>query len=73
MDETKKFIYIVDDDASVRQALKMLILSAGMEVKTFELAKQYMSELGAINAPYATINNTGLAIVGLLILFIPVS
>ena len=30
---------------------------------------QYMSELGAVNAPYANIKNTGLSIIGILIIF----
>ena len=35
-DEPKIRVYVVDDDASVRQALKMLLISANMEVRTFE-------------------------------------
>jgi FixJ family two-component response regulator len=35
-------IYVVDDDASVRQALKMLLTSANMEVRTFEQAKDLL-------------------------------
>lgn len=30
---------------------------------------QYISELGAVNAPYANIKNTGLSIIGILIIF----
>jgi FixJ family two-component response regulator len=41
-DEAKIRIYVVDDDASVRQALEMLFLSADMEVQTFELAKDFL-------------------------------
>ena len=39
-------VYIVDDDLSVREALKMLMLSAGMEVEIFEHAADFLeSEL----------------------------
>ena len=41
-DETKTLIYVVDDDASVREALKMLFISADMEVQTFELAEDFL-------------------------------
>jgi len=41
-DETKILIYVVDDDASVRQALKMLFLSAGMEVVTIKSAAEFI-------------------------------
>ena len=41
-DEPKMLIYVVDDDASVRQALKMLLTSANMEVRTFEQAKDLL-------------------------------
>ena len=42
MDEPSIIIYVVDDDASIRQALKMLFLSAGMEVKTFKRAEDFL-------------------------------
>jgi len=41
-DETKILIYAVDDDASVREALKMLFMSADMEVQTFEMAEDLL-------------------------------
>jgi len=41
-DESKISIYVVDDDGSVRNALKMLFISAGMEVKTFEAAEDLL-------------------------------
>jgi FixJ family two-component response regulator len=41
-DETKILIYVVDDDASVRQALEMLFISADMEVQTFEWAEDFL-------------------------------
>ena len=41
-DEPKILIYVVDDDASVRQALKILLISANMKVRTFEQAKDLL-------------------------------
>ena len=41
-DEAKILIYVVDDDASVRMALKMLFLSADMDVQAFELAEDFL-------------------------------
>jgi len=41
-DEAKILIYVVDDDASVRMALKMLLLSADMDVQAFELAEDLL-------------------------------
>ena len=41
-DEPKTLIYVVDDDASVRQALKMLLISANMEVRTFKQAEDLL-------------------------------
>jgi two-component system response regulator TtrR len=38
-DESKTLVYVVDDDASVRNALEMLLFSAGMEVLTSESAE----------------------------------
>jgi len=40
--EPKILVYVVDDDASVRRALKMLLISADMEVRTFEQAKDFL-------------------------------
>ncbi len=37
--QKKPVIYIVDDDKSVRRAMKRLIRSAGMYVRTFESAQ----------------------------------
>ena len=36
-------IYIVDDDKSVRRAMKRLINSAGMDVRTFESAQKFLA------------------------------
>ena len=41
-DEFKIRIYVVDDDDSVRNALKMLFISAGMEVETFKAAEDLL-------------------------------
>jgi FixJ family two-component response regulator len=41
-DESKIRIYVVDDDESIRKALTMLFISAGMEVKTFEAAEDLL-------------------------------
>ena len=41
-DKTKIRIYVIDDDTSVCQALKMLFLSAEMEVQTFELVEEFL-------------------------------
>jgi len=42
LDEPKIRIYVVDDDASVRQALTMLFMSADMEVQAFEMAEDFL-------------------------------
>ena len=36
-------VYVVDDDASVRNSLKMLFLSAGMKAITFESAEAFLA------------------------------
>jgi two-component system response regulator TtrR len=41
-DKSKICIYVVDDDASVRNALAMLFLSANMEIRTFEAAEDFL-------------------------------
>ena len=41
-DESKILVYVVDDDASVRDALRMLFVSADMEVKTFKSAEDFL-------------------------------
>jgi len=40
--KTKPIVYIVDDDDSVRRAIKRLIRSAGMEARTFESADEFL-------------------------------
>ncbi len=39
----KKQIYVVDDDESVRRALKFLINAFGFEVRTFSCAEEFFS------------------------------
>lgn len=41
-DDQKIIIYLVDDDASVRSALEMLILSAGMDIVAFASAEDFL-------------------------------
>ena len=40
--ETRIIIYVVDDDPSVRNALEMLLTSAGMDVQTFVNAEDFL-------------------------------
>jgi FixJ family two-component response regulator len=42
LDESKILIYVVDDDASARQAMEMLLISANMEVQSFERAEDLL-------------------------------
>ena len=41
-DETKILVYVVDDDQSVREALKMLFLSAELDVQAYEHAEDFL-------------------------------
>lgn len=43
MTADKKQVFIVDDDVSVRRALKMLIKTFGFEVETFSSADKFFS------------------------------
>lgn len=43
MSEPKAIVFIVDDDEAVRKSLGRLILSAGLEVETFESAQQFLA------------------------------
>lgn len=43
MSEPKAIVFIVDDDEAVRESLGRLILSAGLEVETFESAQQFLA------------------------------
>lgn len=50
-EETKPIIYIVDDDESVRRAMKRLISSMDMDVKTFASGRKFLdSEYRSQNA-----------------------
>ena len=42
MTEEKPFVYVVDDDPSVRKALERLLRSAGYDAKTFASALEFM-------------------------------
>ena len=42
VDETRKSIFVVDDDEFVRGALKTLLRSAGYDVQTFESAEAFL-------------------------------
>jgi RNA polymerase sigma factor (sigma-70 family) len=43
-------VFVVDDDVSVREALRNLLLSVGLQVRTFETAQQFLAE-GKPDAP----------------------
>jgi FixJ family two-component response regulator len=43
MVDSKPIVYVVDDDASARDALESLIRSAGLKVQTFELAEEFLA------------------------------
>ena len=40
--ESKAIVFVVDDDASVREALESLVRSAGFEVKSFGSAQDFL-------------------------------
>ena len=40
--QTKPVIYIVDDDPSIRRAMKRLIRSTGMDVQVFSSAQEFL-------------------------------
>ena len=43
MKESEPVVFVVDDDESVRKALKRLIKSVGMNVETFATARDFLS------------------------------
>jgi FixJ family two-component response regulator len=50
-DETEPIVYVVDDDVSVRQALKRLLSAENMKVQVFESAQELLdSEITDRNA-----------------------
>jgi len=40
--QTKPVVYIVDDDPSIRRAMKRLIRSTGMDVQVFSSAQEFL-------------------------------
>ena len=42
MKEADSVVFVVDDDSSVREAIKSLIMSVGLRVETFETAQQFL-------------------------------
>jgi FixJ family two-component response regulator len=42
MKEPDSLVFVVDDDLSVREAIKSLIMSVGLRVETFETAQQFL-------------------------------
>jgi FixJ family two-component response regulator len=47
MAEPKAIVFVVDDDASVREALESLVRSAGLRVETFASAQEFLDRPGA--------------------------
>ena len=47
MAEGKAIVFVVDDDASVREGLGSLIRSAGLRVETFASAQEFLARSGA--------------------------
>jgi FixJ family two-component response regulator len=43
MPEPKAIVFVVDDDASVREGLESLIRSAGLKVETFATAREFLT------------------------------
>jgi len=43
MNEKNPFVFVVDDDASIRESLKDLIESAGLNVQTFASAQEFLA------------------------------
>jgi DNA-binding NtrC family response regulator len=43
MNEKNPFVFVVDDDASIRDSLKDLIASAGLDVQTFASAQEFLA------------------------------
>ena len=43
MNEKNPFVFVVDDDASIRDSLKDLISSAGLNVQTFASAQEFLT------------------------------
>ena len=43
MNEENPFVFVVDDDASIRDSLRDLIGSAGLNVQTFASAQEFLT------------------------------
>src|SRR4029077_13122364 len=43
MNEKNPFVFVVDDDASIRDSLRDLISSAGLKVQTFASAQEFLA------------------------------
>src|SRR5229473_5271982 len=43
MHSENSFVFVVDDDRSIRESLQNLIRSAGLEVKTFASAREFLT------------------------------
>ena len=43
MDEKNPFVFVVDDDASIRESLRDLVGSAGLNVQTFASAQEFLA------------------------------
>jgi len=61
----KKFLVICGIIAPLLFTIQLIII--GNYHPNYNHITQYLSELGAVNAPYANIKNTGLSIIGILI------
>jgi DNA-binding NtrC family response regulator len=48
LDKSKALVYVVDDDASVREAVESLVLSAGLQVETFASAPEFLARPRAV-------------------------
>ncbi len=55
MNEGTAFVFVVDDDTSVRESLRNLIRSAGLNVQTFSSAQEFLASQRpkAPTAPWA--------------------
>ena len=43
MNEDKSFVFVIDDDSSIRQSLSNLLRSAGLNVETFASAQEFLA------------------------------
>jgi two-component system, LuxR family, response regulator FixJ len=47
MNEDRPTVFVVDDDASIRDALRNLLRSVGLAVETFETAQDFLFSPGS--------------------------